>query len=394
MGAEPKPETGERVLVLDGVRGIAVLMVMAYHFWLGGVNGTELGAGFPLYAWFIPLGATGVDLFFVLSGFLITSILFKTREMPHFYRAFFARRIVRIFPLYYLCLIIYFLILPLALRLFGRADLLTDPLFQAPALLMWTYTTNWIPFVPGATPIPVILQHFWSLAVEEQFYVTWPWIVKAFSRRKLMIISLCLIAVSFFLRQYFLSLGMGYVAYKWTFCVMDDLAIGAFAGLAYRDAADRRQILKAAPYAFVLALLCLVFLPQPYWSLLEITAFAVLFGSCIVMVLGLKETHPAARLLSSKPLHFLGKHSYAIYLFHQPIICVLALSGIDADSLHARLGSPLLAILALNALAFALSLVSGWLAWHIVEKHFLKLKSRPMFNPDPGHRESGTVKIA
>jgi len=391
--ATAKTQGEDHIPVLDGVRGLAVFMVFCFHVWLGAVKGTQLGAGLPFYSHIVQFGATGVDLFFVLSGFLITSILYKTREMPHFYRAFFARRVIRIFPLYYLCLVLYFLVTPLGLRIFGREDLLADPMFNAPAFLIWTYTTNWLPFFPGATPIPPILQHFWSLAVEEQFYVTWPWIVKKLKRQQLMILCLCLMAVSFALRQYFVSQGAGFLAYKWTFCVMDDLAAGAFIGLAFRDGGDRKSVIKAAPWFFGGAFLCLAFLPQPVFGWIEITGFAVLYASGIAIVIGLNEDALPARTLASKPLRFLGKHSYAMYLFHQPIICILARNGINADTINEKTGNALLAILALNGIILVLSVFSSWGIWHIFEKHFLKLKSRPLFNPDPTHRKAGTVKI-
>ena len=155
-----------RLPCLDGIRAVAAMMVMVFHF--VGHHGEPRAIVQASV-----IGQTGVDLFFVLSGFLITRILLASRQSEHYFRSFYARRTLRIFPLYFGFLAIYFFLLPL---LFG------EPIPPAPTQLWsWFYLEN-VPqtFVSLRTSGP---GHFWSLAVEEHFYLIWPLLVFSLSRR-------------------------------------------------------------------------------------------------------------------------------------------------------------------------------------------------------------------
>ena len=158
--------------VLDGVRGLAILLVLVYHFTLSMAGQTLPGR---LFFRSTAAGWCGVDLFFVLSGFLITGILYDAKDLPHRFRNFYARRALRIFPLYYTILAITFALLPRAVRLVGRLDDLEDARFW-----LWTYGTNvYVAFRGDWFP----LSHFWSLAVEEHFYLFWPAIIIGCDRK-------------------------------------------------------------------------------------------------------------------------------------------------------------------------------------------------------------------
>jgi peptidoglycan/LPS O-acetylase OafA/YrhL len=196
-----------------------------------------------------------------------------------------------------------------------------------------------------------------------------------------MVLCLALIVAALGLRVYALSLGMAFVAYKWTFCVMDSLAAGAFVALAFADPADRARCLKAAPWFAGAVLLVFALLPESLWIWIETTLMSVLFGSGIALVLKSGDRSWAQKMLSSHLLRSFGKYSYAIYIFHQPIIRLFVNLDINADALNARLSSPVMAIAAINALALVPSLLAGWLSWHLLEKHFLKLKSGQFFLP-------------
>ncbi|MGH9886362.1 MAG: acyltransferase family protein, partial [bacterium] len=149
----------EPVPALDGVRGAAILLVLAHN--LNPFEGGRLvDQGVSLAFNF---GWVGVQLFFVLSGYLISGILLDSREAPGYYRAFFGRRVLRIFPLYYGMLLVCLVILP-ALGL-APAALLAD---RAHSVWLWTYLINWVE--PFGVPVAAF-PHFWSLAVEEQFYL-------------------------------------------------------------------------------------------------------------------------------------------------------------------------------------------------------------------------------
>jgi peptidoglycan/LPS O-acetylase OafA/YrhL len=176
---EPRPDDRERDPRLDGVRGIAILLVLVYHLTLyGGMapNGPFLDRLWR--TWTLPLGL-GVDLFFVLSGFLITGILLDTKDGPDYFRNFYARRFLRIFPLYYATLAATFLLIP-AVRL--------------DAVWYWTYLINYR-FADVGWPRVAYLGHFWTLAVEEQFYLVWPALVFFVPRRVLP--WLCVAAVTY-----------------------------------------------------------------------------------------------------------------------------------------------------------------------------------------------------
>lgn len=161
-----------RNLQLDGLRSVAIFMVISYHC-------VQERAGF---GWFTPIaesGWMGVDLFFVLSGFLITGILINTVDAPNYYRRFIARRTLRVFPLFYACL-----------GLFTAAVYLSPPSWKA--LFQWGGPV-WFCFYPGNIRTAWIGQYppvfsfgpLWSLQVEEQFYLLYPIMVLLLSRRSL-----------------------------------------------------------------------------------------------------------------------------------------------------------------------------------------------------------------
>src|SRR5687767_573593 len=142
---------------LDGLRGLAILLILGYHNF----------SFVPVFkhAWL------GVDLFFALSGFLITDILLKSRKSENYLRNFYARRVLRIFPLYYLSLFIFFALLPDSMLLPESSGY-----YDANKHWFWVYLQNWL-FI-FKTPDPTtFLNHYWSLAVEEQFYIIWPFLL-------------------------------------------------------------------------------------------------------------------------------------------------------------------------------------------------------------------------
>jgi peptidoglycan/LPS O-acetylase OafA/YrhL len=167
----------QRVASLDGLRGLAVLLVLAHH--------SAQTAGRPDHPLNLFLngillaGWTGVDLFFVLSGFLITGILYDARGRANYFRTFFMRRFLRIFPLYYVSLLILVVLLP--------ALLPPDPALQHMQQELpwyWAFLANVRIAYAGWSESSYIL-HFWTLAVEEQFYIVWPFLVFSLSRTAL-----------------------------------------------------------------------------------------------------------------------------------------------------------------------------------------------------------------
>src|SRR5919106_250426 len=179
------PKAGVPIPALDGLRGIAVILVMLHHFALYGTKPVSLFVDKALKAVLLS-GWIGVDLFFVLSGFLITGILIDSKGGTRYFRTFYARRFLRIFPLYYGFLLAFLVLVPL-LHPVGSAftALLTEQGWY------WTYLINWKIGLTG-WPEYYILGHFWTLAVEEQFSVFWPLVV-FFSGRKTLLRTCCLL---------------------------------------------------------------------------------------------------------------------------------------------------------------------------------------------------------
>src|SRR5690625_4685275 len=166
---------------LDGVRGVAILLVILFHCFPSPLTG---------------LGWIGVDLFFVLSGFLITGILIDSKGNKRYYSNFIGRRILRIFPLYYLVLFIMLFLLPLIGRGFSSGS--NYSFYLRHQGWFWSYLQNWL-FSFHGFPKNLILSHFWSLGVEEQFYLVWPFLVLLLPKKLLLksSIFLCMTAIIF-----------------------------------------------------------------------------------------------------------------------------------------------------------------------------------------------------
>ncbi len=207
---------------LDGVRGVAILLVLINHF------SPEKNYGNTLAKIFQPITGNmvvGVDLFFVLSGFLITGILLRSRSSEHYFRNFYSRRALRIFPLYYFVLIL----LLIGLHTIPSWEKLTTLRDAWP--WYWFYGTNYLICRTGFTFLDhaqVSLGHFWSLAVEEHFYLFWPLMVWFLSDRSLVRLCIALIVIAPICRAYAVISGENpLVPYVATQCRMDCLALGA-----------------------------------------------------------------------------------------------------------------------------------------------------------------------
>jgi peptidoglycan/LPS O-acetylase OafA/YrhL len=226
-----EPLLRPRMPELDTLRGIAVLMVLFFHAFgfTYGLDGLS-GASRIFVAMTLP-GWTGVNLFFVLSGFLITGILLDTKTRPDYYKRFYVRRALRILPLYYGVLLL--------LLILSRTILIDRPASWPFLLLSSAYLAN----VTGLFGVPMQFGVLWSLAVEEHFYLLWPTAVKFLSRRMVAVSGIALCAICLGLRVLYYEKGYD-TGNGYTWLVADGLAMGAMLAAILRGPWGTRSILK------------------------------------------------------------------------------------------------------------------------------------------------------
>ncbi|KAA0253140.1 MAG: acyltransferase [Acidobacteria bacterium] len=321
------------------------------------------------------LGSNGVDMFFVLSGFLITRILIRARGSEAYFRSFYLRRTVRIFPLYYLALVIAFFIWPAVAPGWW---LVTNSSGDHQAWY-WLYGCNWLFALKNDY---VGLAHFWSLAIEEQFYLLWPLGVLALGAKRIVPFAVAVIGLSVAARWIATTMGASVLAlYVATPTRLDGLMLGALvAAWESKDPALDRARKLAGPAAGA-ALVVLAALLSSGWgagrtaALMVVGTLAVnvLFAALLVAALTGAARGWPARLFSFRPFVFLGAYSYGIYVVHPFVQDVLARHWQDAW-LPRVAGSLLPGRLVFMLLCGTVSVLVALASWHGWEKHWLKLK--------------------
>ncbi len=347
---------------LDGVRGLAIVMVLFHRFDLY----PETSSVSRLLARLSDLGWIGVQLFFVLSGFLITGILLDSKGSPNYFAAFFVRRALRILPLYYATLLVGLVLVPLVTGQPSRAG--DEP-------LLWCFLSNWPRQHQSLFP------HFWSLAVEEQFYWVWPFVVYALDARKLVWLCAALAASALVVRIAAFAGGLDpEQVYTWTICRMDALANGAALAALFRLTRARdvlarfRWWIGSSTFALLLVAFVLThryerigFAGQTLGYSVLALAFAVVVGAAAQGELAKRGL--VRRFFSLPPLQTLGKYSYGAYILHVPIHHWLV--GYWS---HAERESTLSEALLYAAVGFAVTLLAAVVVYHLFERHFLALK--------------------
>ncbi len=327
-------------------------------------------------------GWAGVDLFFVLSGFLITGILLDTKTKRHFFRNFYARRTLRVFPLYYVVLFIIFVILTRLLPV----DTPDSQFVIRNQIWLWTYTTNLGFIVLRKAMFDADwfqLNHFWSLAVEEQFYLCWPLLVFVLSPGKLMRLSWAIVVLALSLRLgLFLAHQRPGALYFPTPCRADSLAMGGLIAICLRgpDGLSRlSHIARRAGIPIVLALAGIVIwrhaLIYNDWTMLTFgySLIAGLAACLIIYCISPAASNPIRRAFEVRWLRTLGKYSYGMYVLHMFVRYVLD-DHIPLPYLVKVIRLESAAVIAHAALLLALTFASAFISWHLWEKHFLKLK--------------------
>jgi peptidoglycan/LPS O-acetylase OafA/YrhL len=321
--ATPRLTYRAHVPALDGLRGIAILAFFFYHYARGAgehTSSTVVRAASTAFGF----GWTGVDLFFVLSGFLITGILYDTLGDPGYFKKFYVRRMLRIFPIYYLMIAIFLALTPVLKFHWRPAHLFFLVYLGYPAALVW-------PYLIGVSSM-VAITHLWSLSVEEQFYIVWPWIISKLRSPTRILRACVVIATSALVLRAVICasspLGVTW-AYAFLLCRMDTIATGAAIAILVRGPL-RENLQRWAPFiaisaAIAIIAICIVRRSVDHDDLVVATIgfsiIAVMYGA--LLVLALREGTWLAGLLSLSILRMFGKYSYGLYLYHFPLTVVL-----------------------------------------------------------------------
>ncbi len=338
---------------LDGIRAIAALMVMIFHFFLSTpVNSSIL----KLFAKISIFGQTGVTLFFVLSGFLITRILIHTKNKEGYFKNFYLRRTLRIFPLYYLYLLLSYFVFPL---LFSQVrPAIGEQVFFYTYLQNFAMTFSWNASGPG---------HFWSLAVEEHFYLFWPLLVYLVSRKNLQRIIIGIILFALLLRVYMIN--NGYEVFYFTFTRFDSLAIGALLALmelkSFFVKEKAKRFLLLLGIIFIPTISMWVFFTGKGNHMIQIFKFLLLgftYFAILGFVLCQNKNNFLNKILESKFFSYTGRISYGLYVYH-PFAFELSKEYMGISNFWIDL-----------IFSFCLAYLISAISFHLFESVFLKLK--------------------
>ena len=368
----PPPSSDKRIIELDGIRGVAVLFILIWHYvgipWLPAGIELHPDSWIPSFKLSLIFFRSGVDLFFVLSGFLIGGILIDQRETKYYYRTFFIRRLCRIFPLYYTLLLIY-----VVARFAGvRGQLFDGPIPLASYMTMTqnyfmvgigTYGAAWL----GAT---------WSLAIEEQFYLLFPFIVRYAKRALPWVLLIGIVGASLLRIWCYHHFNNDAAAYMWLPCRLDSLCLGVLTAYLLRMPVTlsficrRRRWLAgifAALTAGAIGLDAALARDIGYhMSIWGHTLLAPLYASAILLAV-LYEGRGCIAFLRVRPLVFLGRISYGVYLVHGIVlISVFAVAGRTV-----RLGNLIDA--GLLACALTLTIAICLFSYRWLERPFLQI---------------------
>lgn len=366
--------TGKHIPALDGVRGCAILLVLANH--LFGFNSSHPGSAlWRVIARTLDAGWIGVDLFFVLSGFLITGILYDTLDSPSYFCNFFARRFLRIAPLYYGFLFGGFaLCIVLGDRVLWSNAALCIAYLQSLVRGVHQYTTSrWFNLLP-----------LWSLGVEENFYLVWPFlVVAARTKRRIVLTAMLFATASIGVRIWLVLSGRAavdiYYPYNWTPARVDTLLFGAVLAMLIRSRFRQRTMLSG-PWVFAagfgLTVTYSVYAAglrmagDPCVSTVGYSALGV--TACGVIASVVRDGSAAQRVFSSRTLRFFGKYSYGLYLIHFSVL--RALEPVTRPYLLAATHSNVVSIVVTAFLAAAASIALAWLLYRCIEAPCLRLK--------------------
>ena len=375
----------QHIPVLDGIRGLAIIMVLVAHF-------TTIIEGYlkeyfpltgPICTKLALSGLMGVDLFFVLSGFLITGILLDTKNTRGFFKKFYARRFLRIFPLYYGILFVLFFALPTIISFDPAANEMADHQWW-----LWAYLTNFPGHPAWDMSLLFRLGHFWSLAVEEHFYFVWPFIVYFAPSRQLK--RICLLWVLFSITAGVLSRWTDWEFARYlgwsTLSFSGGLMLGAYCALVARE---ERGLDPFVPYArtmfAVFGVFFLMISMVPRYLHLDLINHYVswfFFVPIIVLTVSARQRGNVlmVKFFNLRIMRLFGKVSYGLYVYHF-IILPLFEKYFHPDAWSHHIDSHVVVVAIFFILTFGSTFLLAWISWNVYEKQFLKLKR--FFEPEP-----------
>lgn len=339
---------------------------------------------FVIYAHYInkySVGWMGVDLFFVLSGFLITGRLLEGGNSKKNITNFYINRLLRIVPLYYLALFLLFVVLPLVMPSWSTDSFKA---LQKEQVYYWTFIINIYNSFHGWSS-NITLLHFWSLSCEMQFYLLWPFLLFAFVTRKKVLLwvlsALIILAVLF--RMYGQQFFDFRPLFKYTFLLsrIDSLAAGTICYLLQQYGDELKiklspSVLKISFFTFLLIILIITFSLHLKWHFLEAVPSVIgstlntgMWSSLLLLLL-VSSPGPLIKFFSSNIMVWLGKYSYGVYVFHLPLVVMFNKLGIGGP--HAGTDYPVLTIIISVLTSFGVSVLS----YHYYEAFFLKLKRK------------------
>ena len=348
---------------LDSLRTFAVLLVMIGHY-------------FPEDMWinFTPNGKLGVTLFFVLSGFLITQILIRSKisisngktTLLRSFKDFYIRRTLRIFPIYYLLLLVLFLI--------GFKNI--------SSYLGWylIYASNFLFYFLNS--FKGQLAHTWTLAVEEQFYLIWPFIILLFSKRKLLALIIFFFIFGIVFRIYFLKFTNNTSFYILTPASFDSFACGAF--LAYSRIYDvkiniNKNLLKGLVFVNIIILILIFLNRKNFYSWVFLPTIVSTLSLIIIAKASIGFDGFVKKILENKFLVYLGKISYGLYLYHifvPDLYIWLVKFGWNVPLLGVKLFPFYKNIYIQSFIYILITIIISSVSWFLIEKPINNLKNR------------------
>ena len=366
---------------LDGLRGVAILLVLVFH-------------NFD-YLHIFSFGWVGVDIFFVLSGYLITTTFLKSLDSTQPILLFYTKRLLRIFPLYYLSLILLLFVLPIFIH---------SPSFRlAPAHRpwFWFFLENWM-YVLGKAPSyeGPQLRHFWSLALEEQYYLIWPWVLLLVKKPQHLIrVIICTLILLFISRAIIWSTaGKDFTYNVIVFFRIEGLCIGSMLAIAvFYKTPSMDNRLRTAFWWTLAACLLIQLLRRA--GIVDLPFFGLggylLISLTVAALIRYVTVHQERKIFCGSLLVLAGRISFGWYIFHWPLYLVL--NQKVAYFLAANIGGHTAQVAALPPMPFRIAssiiciLLSGLMAYvsyHGFEIYFLRLKKRLSFS----HGHLGTEK--